>query len=125
MKTKKIVKSKLDKDKDAFHNNYLIKIPDFIDTKSEVGKRNWILLYNLSITYLDMVQDYILSDLDIADYLQEFLDYLYDLREINDMVDYFKYQIWLGDIYTDMFAMCVINEYYEACANLKKFDDIL
>jgi hypothetical protein len=116
--------SVFEKNKQLYHDKYIINIPDIIDPLTD--KRVWDNLYELLYIYFDMIQEFIYIDDELELFTENWINYFNKLRkECDDANKLMLLSIYLHSQYECMLDWCLKNEYYEGAANLKKFNELL
>jgi hypothetical protein len=116
--------SKMEKDKKNYHDKRLLNIPDIIDPKTD--KKLWDNVYNILYIYLDMVQEWTMSDKELELYIVDSIFHYDEIRRLcDDAAKNMLICIYIHTQYENLLEWCIQNEYYEGAYNLKKLDELL
>lgn len=99
-------------------------IPAFIDATSNVDYGVWNVMFKCNMILFSLVSKRVRSERIIDGLVTEFM---VEITQVIPVISEYK-QIRLAIYYTELLntigSICLIDEQYEACSNIKKFGDI-
>jgi hypothetical protein len=114
----------VERERDEIEIRYMRDIPNFINTKSEVGLKTWACLSNINIIYLDLVQDFEITQDDLDIIVEDYIHFLTELHIINTPGDYINVCKYILEIQEIVMNTCLENEFYESCVNIRKLNEL-
>jgi hypothetical protein len=106
-----------------YHDRYLLNIPDDIDPKFD--KKLWGVIYNLNVVYLDLVQEFVMTDDEIYIVIENWVDLFNNLRSNAEAEKVMLLSIYLYTQFERILEWCLRKEYFEGAANLKRFNELV
>lgn len=115
--------TQLETDRLNYHDKYLVKIPEFLDTKRD--KRIWIIMYEMTVIQLNLFVDEVYTDEMLDMYVWDWMISFNTLKETAEAKLLMLISIHLDGLLDHLLEYCQSYEYYEACANILKFKEMI
>jgi hypothetical protein len=99
------------------------QIPDLINTTTDIDL--WGLMSTCNNIILELVDNDCLTDREINLLVVDYTEFINIIRDIVDATKFFMIHIYFYSILEYCMIYCEEEQLFEACANIKKFNDKL